>query len=136
MPKVTANCPGIASIGLLPHTYEVTIRTGGFAPLKVVCPACIEQQRVNNIMMGMTTTLIPPRFIQTDCLICMDTFKSNTFVCGLHCGHAFHPSCIIPWIEGKGMIGIRPHAAQGIPCPSCRQPIIGGIMGLQKYKVP
>lgn len=45
------------------------------------------------------------------CVICLDEYVTNTMLCGLPCGHVFHESCIISWLN------LDKHF-----CPMCRWP--------------
>ncbi|CAG5136064.1 unnamed protein product [Candidula unifasciata] len=45
------------------------------------------------------------------CVICLDEYAPLTMLCGLPCGHVFHESCIISWLNREKHF-----------CPMCRWP--------------
>lgn len=45
-----------------------------------------------------------------ECAICLDKYKETVDVCGLPCGHHFHESCIMSWLERDNH-----------HCPICRK---------------
>eukprot|EP00588_Corethron_pennatum_P008989 CAMPEP_0194265560 /NCGR_PEP_ID=MMETSP0169-20130528/758_1 /TAXON_ID=218684 /ORGANISM="Corethron pennatum, Strain L29A3" /LENGTH=504 /DNA_ID=CAMNT_0039006047 /DNA_START=63 /DNA_END=1577 /DNA_ORIENTATION=+ len=47
----------------------------------------------------------------TSCSICLDDFEATRSLRLLHCGHAFHTECILPWLVDR----------QGC-CPLCKAP--------------
>ncbi|KAH9499177.1 hypothetical protein Btru_004349 [Bulinus truncatus] len=54
----------------------------------------------------------PSGYIETyQCVICLDDFVSNVVLCGLPCGHVFHETCIIKWLNKDKHF-----------CPMCRWP--------------
>ncbi|KAF0698235.1 Aste57867_11139 [Aphanomyces stellatus] len=56
-----------------------------------------------------------------DCPICLDALrgddKDDESVLRLACGHSFHESCVVHWLEQK------------VACPLCRQAATGGSIG-------
>lgn len=49
---------------------------------------------------------------EEDCAVCLDCFKLNQVLIHLPCGHKFHSSCLIPWLESNQH------------CPNCRARIL------------
>ncbi|CAO2195226.1 unnamed protein product [Urochloa humidicola] len=51
-----------------------------------------------------------------DCAVCMEELSPGAAAAVITpCGHAYHPSCVAPWIEARGT------------CPLCRGPVgVGG----------
>ncbi|CAO1946553.1 unnamed protein product [Urochloa humidicola] len=53
-----------------------------------------------------------------DCAVCMEELTPGAAAAVItSCEHAYHPSCIAPWIEARGT------------CPLCRAPVAGGGAG-------
>ena len=50
----------------------------------------------------------PPKVIDEDCCICLETLKHNGHIGMLKCGHKFHARCIKTWIDDHNT------------CPLCR----------------
>ncbi|ESN98909.1 hypothetical protein HELRODRAFT_148159, partial [Helobdella robusta] len=50
-------------------------------------------------------------FTNDECIICLESFRENSFVTQLNCRHTFHCRCIIKWCERKSS------------CPTCRSAI-------------
>lgn len=48
----------------------------------------------------------------SDCSICLDTFKTEELVCRLKCRHYYHIDCIFEWIKHRNSRGT---------CPLCKQ---------------
>jgi len=49
-------------------------------------------------------TAVPPELLTTpgdSCAICIDVLEDDEDVRGLTCGHAFHASCLDPWLTGR-----------------------------------
>jgi len=46
-----------------------------------------------------------------DCVVCLECFKLNQVLIHLPCGHKFHSSCLIPWLDNNQH------------CPYCRAKI-------------
>tara|TARA_Y100000389_G_scaffold161495_1_gene163967 strand:+ start:369 stop:629 length:261 start_codon:yes stop_codon:yes gene_type:complete len=51
----------------------------------------------------------PPKVIDEDCCICLETLKDNGHIGMLRCGHKFHARCIKTWTNEHNT------------CPLCRQ---------------
>ncbi|CAO1942244.1 unnamed protein product [Urochloa humidicola] len=52
-----------------------------------------------------------------DCAVCMEELTPGSIAAVITpCEHAYHPSCVAPWIEARGT------------CPLCRAPV-GGVAG-------
>lgn len=49
---------------------------------------------------------------EEDCAVCLDCFKLNQVLIHLPCGHKFHSSCLIPWLDNNQH------------CPYCRAKIL------------
>lgn len=49
---------------------------------------------------------------EEDCAVCLDCFKLNQVLIHLPCGHKFHSSCLIPWLDNNQH------------CPYCRGKIL------------
>jgi hypothetical protein len=45
----------------------------------------------------------------TPCPVCMEEFKEGDTILGMSCGHAYHESCLVPWLNKTDT------------CPVCRQ---------------
>ncbi|KXG19469.1 E3 ubiquitin-protein ligase RLIM-like isoform X1 [Sorghum bicolor] len=45
---------------------------------------------------------------QAECAVCLDEFRAGDVLAHLPCGHRFHWSCALPWLEGTSR------------CPFCR----------------
>lgn len=43
------------------------------------------------------------------CPVCLDEFMYGTEINQLHCGHCYHPKCIIPWLQSRSPV-----------CPLCK----------------
>lgn len=43
------------------------------------------------------------------CPICLDEFMYGTEINQLHCGHCYHPKCILPWLQNRSPL-----------CPLCK----------------
>lgn len=48
-----------------------------------------------------------------DCAVCMDELQPGAAAAVTPCDHAYHPSCIAPWLNARGT------------CPLCRAPVGG-----------
>lgn len=42
------------------------------------------------------------------CPVCIEEFMYGSEICQLHCGHCYHPVCIIPWLQARSPL-----------CPLC-----------------
>mmetsp|Transcript_31878 Transcript_31878/g.40886 ORF Transcript_31878/g.40886 Transcript_31878/m.40886 type:complete len:331 (+) Transcript_31878:154-1146(+) len=47
----------------------------------------------------------------TDCTVCLEPFKAQDQVLLMPCNHAYHPSCLIPWLYQQNT------------CPDCRHEV-------------
>jgi len=64
---------------------------------------------INKIRSRISTKLYYKRFIkktrntkqQEECIICMDDYSENHKCSELYCGHKFHHSCILQWMNEK-----------------------------------
>ena len=54
-------------------------------------------------------------FVDHDCAICLEDFRSGCLLLGLPCGHCYHQQCIEAWLCGGNSAG-------RFCCPVCRWP--------------
>ena len=47
--------------------------------------------------------------IDTDCIICLESFKKNDIVSTTNCGHKFHYHCLYSWLINSGNVPTCPH---------------------------
>lgn len=47
----------------------------------------------------------------SECAVCLEAYSWNSLLCGLPCGHNYHQSCIMQWLQRDNH-----------HCPSCRWP--------------
>ncbi len=83
----------------------------------IVCSICIgppvlrkASKTINKIRSRIYTKLYHKQFIKNtrktkqekdDCVICMDNYSENHKCSELYCGHKFHHSCILEWMNEK-----------------------------------
>ncbi|CAL1542865.1 unnamed protein product [Lymnaea stagnalis] len=66
----------------------------------------------SEISASSSTYGFPVGYMEThQCVICLDEFTPSAMLCGLPCGHVFHETCIIAWLNREKHF-----------CPMCRWP--------------
>ena len=68
-----------------------------------------QQQIVSNIQINVLETINYPDQDEKECSICLERLQFGTLVKRLPCGHMFHESCIVAWLQIN------------FTCPFCRQ---------------
>ncbi len=80
-----------------------------FAVIKNRFPGCCSKNKPKVEVVELFEIVIhPPKVIDEDCCICLETLKDNGHIGMLKCGHKFHARCIKTWTDEHST------------CPLCR----------------
>ncbi|EFX04951.1 PA domain containing protein [Grosmannia clavigera kw1407] len=71
------------------------------------------------VLVAVAVPLPPPsRYVQSECVVCLEDYVAGDRIMSLPCGHEFHASCIIPWLTTRRRT-----------CPICKGDIVRASSG-------
>ena len=73
-----------------------------------LCSLCSKKEPKVEVVELFEIVIHPPKLIDEDCCICLETLKDNGHIGVLKCGHKFHARCIKTWTN------------EHTTCPLCR----------------
>jgi len=73
-----------------------------------LCSRCSKKEPKVEVVELFEIVIHPPKLINEDCCICLETLKDNGHIGMLKCGHKFHVRCIKTWTNEHNT------------CPLCR----------------
>mmetsp|Transcript_60174 Transcript_60174/g.174300 ORF Transcript_60174/g.174300 Transcript_60174/m.174300 type:complete len:163 (-) Transcript_60174:231-719(-) len=101
---------GVSVLSCIHHRKAVVAERCGMATAAEIlerveqkCPASCEAGRSDEL-----------------CAVCLEGLEPGQLQRRLHCGHAFHQSCVDAWFVRSGP------AAEVLRCPMCRREALGG----------
>ena len=88
------------------HNTEVSLFT---STRNRMCSCCKKKEPKVEVVELFEIVIHPPKVIDEDCSICLETMKDNGHIGVLSCGHKFHARCIKTWTNDNNT------------CPLCRR---------------
>jgi len=73
-----------------------------------LCTRCSQNKQKVEVVELFEIVIHPPKVIDEECCICLETLKDNGHIGMLKCGHKFHARCIKTWTDEHNT------------CPLCR----------------